>query len=154
MRTKRSIIGILLAVVLLSLCAVPALAAENAETTVNVIYYEDGSYMIVELTVGMPLSMRATNTISASRSAGYYSADDELLWDFTVHGTFKYDGTTATATDASYSYNIYNSAWELKSAEAYCSGNQAIAEGKFNGGFLLNRSTSITLTCSPDGVLS
>lgn len=46
------------------------------------------------------------------------------------------------------------SAWTLKSAEAYCSGNQAIAEGKFNGGLLLNRSTSIALSCSPTGVLS
>lgn len=154
MRTRKFFIGLLLVMVLLSLCTVPALAAETPEATTAIVYYEDGSYMIVTLVVYKPFAARAANTISASRTVSSYNADDELLWDFTVHGTFTYDGTTATATDASYSYNIYNSAWELKSAEAYCSGNQAIAEGKFNGGLLLNRSTSITLTCSPTGVLS
>ena len=110
--------------------------------------------MVIELIVYQSSFSRATNAAAGAKSGKGYSSDGELLWELIVHGTFTYDGTTATATQASYSYNIYNSAWKLKSAEAYCSGNQAIAEGKFNGGLFLNRSTSITLTCSPTGVLS
>lgn len=106
------------------------------------------------MVVYQSLDTRASNTRIGTKIGDYYDADGNLLWDFTVHGTFTYDGATATATDASYSYNIYNPIWTLKSANAYCSGNQAIAEGKFNGGLLLNRSTSITLSCSPSGVLS
>lgn len=148
---KRILVAFFLAVLSFSLCAFPALASNTTETTEEIIRYEDGSYLVVTLTVSMT---RATGTRSGIKTGDYYNSDGELCWDFSIHGAFTYDGTTATATDASYSYNIYNSAWKLKSAEAYCSGNQAIAEGKFNGGFLLNRSTSITLTCSPDGVLS
>ena len=151
---KHFLWSLVLAALVLSACAFPAFADSSVETQTDVTYFEDGSYLTVELVVCSYSLTRATNVLSGSKTTVYRSSDDELLWDFTVHGTFQYDGTTATATDASYSYNIYNSAWKLKSAEAYCSGNQAIAEGKFNGGFLLNRSTSITLTCSPTGVLS
>lgn len=150
-RMKRIFAMLILAVLSLSLCAFPALASNAAETTENVIYYEDGSYLVMTLTVSM---VRASGTRSGIKTGNYYDSDGILCWDFSIHGAFSYDGTAATATAASYSYNIYNSAWKLKNAEAYCSGNQAIAEGKFNGGFLLNRSTSITLTCSPTGVLS
>lgn len=148
---KRIFAALLLAVLSLSLCAFPALANNSTETTEEVIRYEDGSYLVVALTVS---TTRAAGTRSGIKTGNYYDSDGELCWDFSIHGAFTYDGTTATATQASYSYNIYNSAWKLKSAEAYCSGDQAIAEGKFNGGFFLNRSTSITLTCSPTGVLS
>lgn len=149
---KRILSGVLLIVLSFSLCAFPALAVDTPETTTGVIYFEDGSYLTLELVVYQSSLARASNTVSGGKTGNCRDADGNLLWDFTVHGTFTYDGTTAT--HASYSYNIYNSAWRLKSAEAYCSGNQAIAEGKFNGGLFLNRSTSLTLTCSPTGVLS
>lgn len=145
---KKFISVLFLVVLVFSLCAFPASASN---TTEEIIYYEDGSYLVMTLTEPMT---RASSVRSGAKTGDYYNADGDLLWDFTVHGTFTYDGTTATATDASYSYNIYHSAWTLKNASAYCSGDQAIAEGKFNGGLLLNRSTSISLTCSPTGVLS
>ena len=138
-----SIVCLMLFLLLSCFCVAPAFAVDLPETTTEVIRYEDGSYLTIELAVYDSIVARVTGTVSGRKVTSYRNSDNELLWDFTVHGTFKYDGTTATATDASYSYNIYNSAWKLKSAEAYCSGNQAIAEGKFNGGFLLNRSTSI-----------
>lgn len=151
---KRIFAGLLLTVFAFSLCAFPALAHNEPEISTDVILFEDGSYLVVTLTEYRAFAARTVYSRTGGKTVTYYNSDDELCWDFAVHGTFTYDGTTATATNASYSYNIYNSAWKLKNAEAYCSGNQAIAEGKFNGGFLLNRSTSITLTCSPTGALS
>ena len=151
---KQVLSGLLLAAAIFSICTFPAMAYSEPEISTDIIFFEDGSYLVVTLREYQPAAARTIYGRTGSKSGEYYNSDGELCWDFTVHGTFEYDGTTATATDASYSYNIYNSVWKLKSAEAYCSGNQTIAEGKFNGGFLLNRSTSITLTCSPTGVLS
>ncbi len=148
-------VSLLMALLMCCVCVVPTMASDVSEITTEVVYYEDGSYSVVSLEVlNAAFAGRSANTRVATKTDRYYNSDNELLWDFTLHGTFTYDGTTATAISASYSYNIYDSAWTLKSADAYCSGNQAIAEGKFNGGFLLNRSTSITLTCSPTGTLS
>ncbi len=97
---------------------------------------------------------RSFGTISGIASVSYYSSTNKLLWVFSVHGTFNYDGKTATATSATYSYSIYDTAWSFKSGRAYCSGNQAIAEGTFSGGIFLTRSASAILSCFPNGVLS
>lgn len=149
----RSALSLLLTVLLCCACAVPALAADTVGMT-EVFYYEDGSYLTVEAATYNPCLSRASNTVSGKKTGTYRDSNGNVLWDFTVDGTFTYNGSTATATKATYSYNIYDSAWTLKSANAYCSGNQAIADATFNGGLLLNRSTSVTLSCSGTGVLS
>lgn len=150
----KRIVSVLLVVLLFSSCVGMASAAKTLDADIDVVYFEDGSYLTTELIIDNVVATRASYSISGHKNANYANASGELQWTFTVYGTFTYDGTTATATQASYGYQIYNDGWTLKSATAYCSGNQAIAEGTFKGGFLLNRSTTVTLTCSPSGVLS
>ena len=141
---------------MLSLCIVPAAAAEMPVLVEDVVYFEDGSFLTTELIVNYDdvAATRATYRISGQKNVEYSNASGEVMWTMTVYGTFTYDGTSATAISASYSYDIYNDSWSFRSGEAYCSDNQAIAEGTFNGGLLLNRSVTVTLTCSAKGVLS
>lgn len=151
---KRSVFGLVLAALLFSLCAVPALAADDTVKTVDVIYFEDGSYLTVELTEQRTPLTRTTYSVTGSKTGYYNNSSGELMWTFTVRGTFSYNGTTSSATSASYSYTIEDSTWKFISGSAYCSGNQAIAEGHFRCALILNRYTTLTLTCDANGNLS
>lgn len=154
-KAKRFLAWASLLVIAIALCASPAMAAENVKSSgKSIIYYSDGSYLISEL-VTSPVSVsRLTNMVTGSRVVTYYNADHDPLWDMTLTGTFSYNGSTAKAEEATYSYNIYSSAWSFKSANAYCTGNKAIVESVFVKAFFITRDAIVTLTCSPTGVLS
>ena len=150
---KHLCVSLLTLVMIFSLCAVPALAA-GPEITVDVVYFEDGSYLTTELVVyGTPIT-RASGTVSGQKSATFTDSLGVDQWSLTVYGTFTYDGSTATAISASYDYQIFDSSWSLTSGNAYCSGNKAIAKGTFAYGLFVSQSTTVTLSCSADGVLS
>lgn len=151
MKLLRCVSSLVLACLLLAGSMVPALAAE-APTDSEVIYFEDGSYLVRRLFTAP--TTRTSNTTSGTICGSYYSSADVLLCEVFLTGTFTYDGTTATATQASYDYKIYDTAWSFKSGRAYCSGDQAIAEVKFTGGIFITRTAKVVITCSPDGKLS
>lgn len=153
-KLNRFVFGLVFVALLASLCAIPALALEAPETSVDVVYFEDGSSLTVEMAVYDNSLARTSGVISGHKTGTYKNSSGDVQWTLTVYGTFSYDGTTATATAASYGYEIYNSSWSLSTADAYCSGASAIATATFVGSFILHRSTSLPLTCSPDGVLS
>lgn len=156
MKIKKSLLaGVLAFVMITALCAVPAMAADlDANSNVDVVYYEDGSYLVREVITESALKSRGTQTKTGSCVTTYYNASDVAMWDITLTGTFSYNGSTATALSASYSYNIYSSAWAFKSANAYCQENKAIVDGVFVHAFFIPHDTTVTLTCSPTGVLS
>ncbi len=151
MKLLRRVSSLVLACLLLVGSMVPAFAAEPSADS-EVIYFEDGSYLVRRVFTAP--ATRASNTTSGTVCESYYSATDVLLFEVFLTGTFTYDGITATATQASYDYTIYNTAWSFKSGRAYCSGDQAIAEVKFTGGIFITRTAKVVLTCSPDGKLS
>ncbi len=152
MKCKSLLSSILVLTLVFSLCALPAAAITPENSVYEVTYFEDGSYLTTEVVTYA--STRAASTRSGHKTATYSNASGVTLWTFTVYGTFTYNGTTSSATKASYGFNISDSNWSLKSANAYCSGNQAIAEGTFSGGIFTTRNTSVGLSCSPSGVLS
>ena len=151
-KLRMALMVIAVVTILISACMIPAFATATV-CSEDIIYFEDGSYLVVELITCENVA-RVSNTISGQKRATYSNSSGETMWVFSVHGDFTYNGTSATATNASYSYTIYNDAWTFKKGEASCSGNQAIAEATFNGGFLINRRATVTLTCAPDGTLS
>lgn len=153
--------AVLIAALSLSLWTAPAAQAVSLPDeeisaglpSSEITVFEDGSYMETTLIVSQASTL-STSTVSGSKKTTYYNSSGTAMFDFTVTGTFRYTGSSATATAASYSYNIYNSGWSLKTATAYCSGNQAIAEGTFKRLLLWTHNATITLTCSSTGVLS
>lgn len=135
---------------------IPSAAADGDNTT-QIIRLEDGSYVIITIECDQPQGEIAPFASrypkEGSKNYSSYNSSDELVWTFHVHGTFTYDGTTATATAATYSYTIYDSSWSFVKGSSSYSGATATATGSFKK-LLIPNSVTLTLTCSPTGVLS
>lgn len=144
---RKNLFSIVLVLVLCSLCILPVGAVGQAEK----VDLGDGCYMEVYV-VTDPQTRGSSNT-SGSKTLVVYNASDDPLFSLTVHGTFVFNGTTATAVSASYSYDVQGSSWGFSSGKAYCSGNSATAEGTFAQFILFTRTVTVTLSCTPDGVL-
>lgn len=156
MKHKLTICMVILALVALMVTPVSAATTfiqSDALTEIEV--YDDGSYAVIETTVTSPsISTFATaQTKNASRTYTYYSAGSVKEWDFTVKGTFSYDGSTAKATAVSTSYNIYVTGWSLFSRDSSKSGAKVTATGNFKYK-TMTKSTTIGLKCSPSGTIS
>ena len=116
---------------------------------------EDGSYYITVIQVQEnSVTCRGTSTKNGTKSRSYYSATDELQFTVSVWGSFTYNGTTATATDSSSSYSITNSSWSFVSGRSFAADNRAVATCTFHLSNVGNKTYTVTLSCSPTGVLS
>lgn len=146
----------LCSIILVLLCFLCSSINVSAKDTSDIVYLEDGSYLIIE--TSDKISTRANNTKSGTKTISHYSDDDEKLWDATIRGTFTYTGSSSTCTAATISYNIYNDNWKITSATADKSSNKAIgnvvAKRYVLGIPIKTVEQIITLTCSATGVLS
>ncbi len=156
MRHKKMIACALVFIILSVLLCTPSIALGKPQA--NTTYFEDGSYLVrtvIEIKPDFAVSPTATtSTKSGIATEDYYNSKNELVWSLSVHGTFSYDGTTAEATASRYSYEVYDSDWSFKSGSASCSGATATANGTFLYLKLWPSAASVSLTCSPKGVLS
>ena len=154
MRGKK-LCSVVLALVLCALCILPAGAASQAEPQVDSqverIDLGDGYYLKVY--VETDPQTRGSGNTSGSKTGVVYNDNDEELFSATVHGTFAFNGTTAMAIEASYSYDIQALTWSFSSGKAYCSGNSAVAEITFAQLLIFTRTATVILYCTPDGVL-
>ncbi len=135
--------------------AYPAEAQQLIRRTTE--YTEDGYTIVTEVYETLSKA-RASGTKSGQKSTTVKNASTgELLFTFTVSGTFRYTGSSATCLDASYSYAISDSAWSLKTASASASGNTATANGTFVRKVALitveSKDVSVSLSCDENGNL-
>ncbi len=137
-------------------------AAESLDNGTHIItethYLDDGSYLVISTTIGIPTEVtRDMYTISSSRTYNYHNSDGSDAWDVTLYGTFLYNGINSSCIASSASYNIYSSYWSKTDLLTKRMGNTAIAEFTFEKsilGIITNTvSDSITLSCSPAGVI-
>ena len=144
---------------LLCACAFPVSAADvepMVPVASYVTHFDDGSYCvttILQTPVEENGAARAYKLTSGQKASAYY-ASGVLQFTTYVKGTFKYNGSTAMATTAQYSYSIANSAWSFSSGSAHCSGATAYATCTFYNSLNGNKSVTASLTCSPTGKLS
>ncbi len=152
MNCKKAI-SVLLAVLLVVCFSVTAFAADDNGRVVSrtVEQYDNGACAVI--TVYDNTTARG-GTKNGRKDFDYYESGS-LAWTFTVHGSFSYNGSSATCTAASYTYNINKSEWYRVKGEAYPSGSAAVANGT------MRRSSDgrevypkVTLTCTPNGVLA
>lgn len=149
---KKSL-SLLLSCLLFFMCFnITAFASESNE---SITYFDDGSYIITVITES---PTQATKTKSGTKTTSYYNADNEKVWDATLRETFTYTGSSATCTNSTISYNIYNNNWKITSATASKSSNKAIGD-IIAKRYVLGIPTktveqTITLTCSASGTLS
>lgn len=139
------------------LCPNTAFASEKVVTDSYIEYFEDGSYIVTELTEST-ITTFAAKTVSNSKSSHYYESNNSKAWTVTLNATFSYTGSSATCTKATTSNTIYNDAWKVTSAVASKSGNKgtgAFTVKKYAIGIpIKTMNRTVTITCSNSGVCS
>lgn len=145
-----------LTIILLLIAMLPAqlfpvnATTENTET----IYLDDGSY----ITITMCIYETRSNDKTASKTAVHTTAQGIELWSATLTATFTFDGTEYWTTASSIDTEILNDSWYLISQSATHSGCGAtgnVSMGKKFLGVTVNKeSVTITLSCSPYGVIT
>lgn len=151
---KRVVSAFLSIVLLAFLLPVNALAVEDNQKQSEVIYFEDGSYLTVQLS---ELDTRASGSKSGKRTYTYHTNDGVSQWDAVLYGTFSYTGSSSTCTDSSCSVTIYKSDWYTISKSAGKSGNTATASvtmGRRLLGVTVDKvPISLELSCDANGNL-
>lgn len=157
---KKFLVLTLLFIMLFSSTTISSFASNNTTNNISssdIMYFEDGSYIYSEITEFSNIT-RSSNTKSGKKTIYHCNADNDVLWTATVVGTFSYNGSSATCTNASVNYEISDSNWEISSATATKSTNNAIgnitAKKYILGICVQTVNKSVTLTCSATGVLS
>ena len=149
---KRIFCGMLVLILAFGILPIAA-SADPGER--EIIYFEDGSYLVSEV---IPVSTRASGTISGTKPYTYYSNDGRALWKATLNGTFRYTGSSATCTSASINVSIYDSSWYTISKSAEKSGSSATGSAsigmKSAGVTIKTVPVSMSLTCDANGKLS
>lgn len=123
----------------------------------NIEQLENGDYIETTIYVDT-ITARAASSTSGSKMVEYKNAAGKTMWTVTVKGSFTYTGNSSKCTSASGSAYSSSSNWKVGAASASKSGNKAIAKvtaTQYMGGTAVGSATkSVTLTCSPKGVLS
>ncbi len=159
----KKIFSILISFTLLFLFSFDTLASnETVKPTKysSVEYFEDGSYIEIEITEGFSSAsaIETRTTKLGSKRLTYKNSDGDIEWTADLSGTFVYDGYSCTCTSSSLTYSIVNTKWKIPSAVASELGNKAFGDitAKYYA-LGLNTKTvekTIVLTCSRYGVLS
>ena len=154
----KKLISLLSVIIMIAvMCPATAFANDEIVTDRYVEYFDDGSYIVTELTEST-ITTFAAKTVSKSKASHYYESDNSKAWTVILSATFSYTGSSATCTKATTSSTIYNSSWKVKSAVASKSGNKAT--GTFTvkkyvlGVPLKSIDRTLTITCSNTGVCS
>lgn len=154
------IILALLTIQPLSARGLPASTVHETLVSETTLQLDNGMSVTILITEEPTRSTRAmTYTKSGSKYYIFRDSDGNELFRFTVTGVFTVvPDVSATCTSASYSTSISDDAWEVDSASAYASGNQAIGSATFIKKVLFvtvdTASCDVTLTCDVNGSLS
>lgn len=149
---KRMLCFVLMSAMLL--CVIPV-QSRAAEKKLETIYFEDGSYITVEV---IARETRASGSASGSKPYTYYDSDGNAVWKAVITGSFTYNGSRATCTSSNVDVTIYDSAWYTISKSSSKSGNTASASvtmGEKRGGVTVTKvPVSLSLSCDKNGNLS
>lgn len=149
---KRMLTAVLSIVVLFTM---QIMTVHAKETTDNIVYFEDGSYLTIFVNQD---NSRASGTKTASKTYQYTDSDGDIAWKAVLTGTFSYTGYSAQCTSSYVDVTIYNSGWYVVSESAGKSGSSAtgdITMGLKKLGITVKKvPLSMTLTCDANGNLS
>ena len=121
----------------------------------EIIYLEDGGYILVEL---LPDNNLSRTTVTKNKSFTRYDANDEMKWKIILTGSFTYNGTTSSCSSCNCTVTIYDNIWYTDSKSHWVSGNSAnatVVMGRKMLGVTVKRETvDLTLTCDKNGNFS
>ncbi len=140
-----------------SLAGISVNAESSQPVSQETVYSDNGFYIVKTVYQDESTALQSVNAVkvkSGHATIDAYNSSHELIVSLTVYGTFEYDGKSAEAVSASCSYDMVQSGWRCTSSDAYCSGSTAYATAVFKAFLAPTIDATVTLTCSPTGVLS
>ena len=120
----------------------------------------DGIYHIeVVITSGNPIpSTQSMQTVTATKTAYARDANHNVLWYVSITATFLYDGTTAQCISCTPGAGTNANSWSIKNVSSSFSRNSATATATATHtlvfGITQDHTMSVTIYCSPTGVIS
>lgn len=115
-KSATKVIASLFCVVLLLSCLTFQV---SAQTVRDVEYFDDGSYVVTELTVNTDNPFARTGK-SGSKTSTYYGSNNKAYFAVTLTGQFNYTyGSSAKATGASTSVTVYDSSASYVTKKCY-----------------------------------
>lgn len=146
---------VVLALILSALPIQIAYASQEPEL-LEIIRFEDGSYL--EVTLESAPQTRASGSLTKTKNYTCKETDGTAQWKISLTGSFTYTGTTSTCTAASCNVTIYQSIWSAASKSASKSGNTAYGTArilrKYLGVTVSDKTYNLTLTCDKNGNVS
>lgn len=158
---KKRVISLLVALIIVLISATPVCATDATVTdTPNVIYYSDGSYIIISDVVVTDGAITRTSYLRfASKDVTYYNSDDEIEWEYVLSATFSYEpGVSSVCREASYDQTIYDDKWSFSDGEAYADDATAYGIGTYEKTVLFitvdTVGVDVSITCDTYGNIS
>lgn len=150
--------SVLFTLLLTFTCTIPSVSALEYSSiqpsNEEIVYLQDGIYIISTIQENSCTSLyAATHTKSGSKTSTVYSASGSPLYSITVHGVFSYNGSSASAISASYSYTDESPLWSFSNGSSSFSGATATASGTFKSE-QITKTIRAVLSCSANGTLS
>lgn len=143
---RKRICSMLLAVLMLVSCTVPAFAADVSNTTI--IDFGDGYYLRIAATEYTPDAATRTIYQKSVTSKGDAYHDSTYIGTFYLNGTFQYDTVTSKATADS---------WSASSSYGY-SGNSSRSGAKVSGYCTFNyaggKKLTMSIACDKNGKIT
>ena len=163
----KKVISSLLAILLLVLSTSISAFAQTSpvkssdefyETYTHTEYFDDGSYLVVEVEQ-TPSPIAPAFTKMGRKHVCLYDSHDEMVWDYALVGTYKVTtGVSAFCTNSTYEYTIYDDSWSLTEHANHFSENVAYGTATFKRKILFLPITThyldVALTCDRNGALS
>ncbi len=153
---KKVIATLVAFVLILSALPIQIAYASQEQELLEVVRYEDGSYL--EITLEAAPQTRASGSLTKTKNYTFKDSNDTAQWKISLTGSFTYTGTTSTCTAASCNVTIYQSNWSVASKSASKSGNTAYGTArilrKYLGATVSDKTYNLTLTCDKNGNVS
>lgn len=160
---KKFLTFTLLCTIIFSTLFTNVYASSNNATLVEIEYLDDGYYIETYIEdSGFDIDIQPMNSIITSSvnfitktKTGYFkNASNENVWSFSITGSFRYDGTTATCTYRMHNAESYNKDWTITSCTSTKLGNSATATAVASYLKTYSYTRMISISCSPTGVIS
>lgn len=150
--------------VLLLICSYnPLLVKASTPTTTSTIELLDNGYyyetiITDEATADTLVSRGSNNYTTKTKTTQLKNSSGTILWSVSITATFYYNGTIAQCTTCTPSAKSYDSFWIIKSVTSSKNGNSATATAVATrtgvSGATNDTVKSVTITCSPKGIVS
>ena len=121
-------------------------------------HLHDGSYYVSRIYTekrNYRLYSPAKRTQHGHKTVTFYSPDKTREWSLTTHGTFTYNGSSASCTSCTATKTIYNPSWKVSIISVKAAGNRATstARGKYyrKNMPVQSKIRSASLRCSANG---